>query len=112
MTERTKWSLEQSGSSNVAVKSEMTTKCCESSSNTKIQNIAMACSGQEQGDGFPNDRKPTKDRSCTMQQVRLLLWVSPHSFWAPVPVSWFLPVPPGSLCFEFFVGVAPNLKIP
>ena len=60
--------------------------------------------GYAAGDGFSNDRKPAKDRICTMQQVRLLLWVSPHSFWASVPVSWFLPVPPGSLCFVFFCG--------
>ena len=33
--------LEQSGSGNVAVKSEVITNCCESSSSTKIQNIAM-----------------------------------------------------------------------
>ena len=117
--------LAQSGSSNVAVKNELNTKCCESSSNTKIQNIAKACSVQEQGDGFsndrkqvkdnfgyaagdgfPNDGKPTKDRSYIMQQVRLLLWVSPPSFWVPVLVpgfSWFLPVP-GSLCFVFACG--------
>ena len=54
--------------------------------------------------GFQNDRKPAKDKICAMQQVRLLLWVSPHSFWASVLVSWFLPVPPGSLCFVFFCG--------
>ena len=42
-----------------------------------------------------------------MQQVRLLLWVSPPSFWVPVLVpgfSWFLPVPPGSLCSMFACG--------
>ena len=33
--------LEQSGSGNVAVKSEVITNCCESSSSTEIQNIAM-----------------------------------------------------------------------
>ena len=54
--------LAQSGSSNVAVKNELNTKCCESSSNTKIQNIAKACSVQEQGDGFSNDRKQAKDK--------------------------------------------------
>ena len=54
--------LAQSGSSIVAVKNELNTKCCESSSNTKIQNIATACSVQEQGDGFSNDRKPVKDK--------------------------------------------------
>ena len=54
--------LAQSGSSNVAVKNELNTKCCESSSNTKIQNIAKACSVQEQGDGFSNDRKQVKDK--------------------------------------------------
>ena len=31
--------LAQSGSSNVAVKNELNTKCCESSSNTMTQNI-------------------------------------------------------------------------
>ena len=32
--------IEQSGSGNVAVKSEVIPNCCESSSSTKIQNIA------------------------------------------------------------------------
>ena len=82
--------------------------------------------------GFQNGRKPAKDKIWVMQQVMgfqmtenqrrtefvlcsrydCCSGVSPHSFWASVPVSWFLPVPPGSLYFVFFVGDAPNLKIP
>ena len=38
---KTKVVIEQSGSGNVAVKSEVIPNCCESSSSTKIQNIAM-----------------------------------------------------------------------
>ena len=38
---KTKVVIEQSGSGNVAVKSEVIANCCESSSSTKIQNIAM-----------------------------------------------------------------------
>ena len=39
-----------------------------------------------------------------MQQVRLLLWVSPPSFLGPCPGFLVVPVPPGSLTFVFFCG--------
>ena len=113
---KTKVVIEQSGSGNVAVKNKvMGFQNDRKRAKDKIWAMQQVMGFQndrkpakdkicamQQVMGFQNDRKPAKDKICAMQQVRLLLWVSPHSFWASVLVSWFLPVPPGSLCFVFF----------
>ena len=74
--------------------------------------------------GFQNDRKPAKDKIWVMQQVMVFKMTdnqrrtefilcsrydcSSGSHRIPSgllsPVSWFLPVLPGSLCFVFFCG--------
>ena len=106
----------QSGSGNVAVMSDVIANCYERSCSTDPEHregySSDSAAVKNKVMGFQNDRNPAKDKIWAMRQVRLLLWVSPHSSLGLFPGFLALPVPPSSLCFVFSVGVVPNQKIP